>query len=253
MPTLQQYLRLVEASESLQPVTATVFHGSPTSGIKAFDPTKRGSNTGDRDARRGFFFFGTKRAAEGYLDRDEGLKPEIAEKVALWTRQVEEHNAAWQGAVRDALAQHGLAAPADFDSLTWLYKLPQDARDEVRRFLDGDRDKAMASHLQSAIHGVWDRSENLTQVLHGSVYECRVTLRAAYVTDMNGAAYSADAYSRIINFAETNYQPDGMVLTNVLDSEVGLRDTVTIAFEADQIEIVGEEPYDGVPVAYRSY
>lgn len=246
--------RLADEAGQLEPVEATVYHGSPTTGIKAFDPARRGSNTGDRDAKSGFFFFGTERSAEGYLERDEVLKPAVQAKRDGLMAKAEEHKAAYAAALEADLKAAGIdPSTVDTTFSSWALKLPGDVRDQFRNYDYKNEDYALYRHFEKLAHDLDDKSANLINVLNGSVYTCAIRLSNAYMVDMKGAAYSADAYARIIHSVTTNFDPDGIVLRNVLDSEVGRRDTVYIVFDAANIEITDSKVYDNVETDYRSY
>jgi hypothetical protein len=250
---MRKAIALVEAGQENTSVDQIVYHGSPNAGIEAFDPAFLGSNTGAKDAARGFYFFAHKKSAEAYLDYDEELKPQIQAKVDRLNQQIDEAKARVREKVAAELSQAG-AEPIDpFSGVGVFYlKVPRELRDWARSFAQNDQDYLLVQHYEGIVRDIDGVTENFDHVLNGAIYVCRIRLDAAYDVDMAGRAYTQADNQRLISAARDS-GCDGVILRGALDGVAGERDDIFIVFDPAAIEIVDKAVFDHKTVSARYF
>lgn len=245
-------IALVEAGHGTTAIDKVVYHGSPNAGIERFDPAFLGSNTGAKDAERGFYFFAHRESAEAYLSFDEELKPQVQAKVHRMNGQIEEHKVRVREKVAAEFARIG-AEPIDpFESMAFYLKVPPEMRDWARSFTQNDEDYQFVLHYERVIRDLDGVTENFVHVLNGAIYACRIRLGAAYDVDMAGRAYTQADNQRLISAAR-DMGCDGVILRGALDGVAGARDDIFIVFDPAAIEIVDRTVFDDQQVSARYF
>jgi hypothetical protein len=249
---MRRAITLVEAGQDTVAVNQIVYHGSPNTAIQAFDPAFLGSNTGAKDAARGFYCFAHKTSAEAYLDYDEELKPQIQAKVDRITAEINERKERVRAKVAAECRRCG-AEPIDpFATMAFYLKVPGEMRDWARSFTHNDGDYHFVEHYERVLRELDGVTDNFEHVLNGAIYTCRVRLDAAYDIDMTGRAYTQADNQRIISAARDS-GCDGVIIRGALDGIAGARDDIFIVFDPHAIEIVDKAVFDDRKVSARHF
>lgn len=216
-----------------------VYHGTMYD-FKEFDSSQLGQSSGGKDTNFGFYFSGTIRTAEAYLEEfkfinEEGFKKEYGKSVS----EVEEYR---KELIKNFELEYGVN-PLKLDEISFLkIRMLEDEHERFR--FDKDRIRKVGDVLISDSYS--DNSQVIDLVTLGVIKVVDVSELDLFEFDMEYETWDERRQSNVAKEAQLNgYQ--GVVFRNMQDSGwFGGRgvDDIYLIFKDNKPKIVGEYIYD---------